>query len=95
MVGTGLQQYYEAILGVVSSVQESEIKDLAVNSALKRLGEEANAADIRQDGSIDIERGHQYYETLQEFQDSPFSRHGSTQPRRDRRHTKVPEEGRR
>jgi len=56
MVGTGLQQYYEAILDVVSSVQESEIK---------------------QDGSIDIERGRQYYETPQDFQDSPFSKHGS------------------
>jgi hypothetical protein len=39
----GSEDYYDAFLGVLSAVRESEIKDMPVSSALRSLGEGAMA----------------------------------------------------
>src|SRR3954454_14775079 len=64
--------YYNAFLGVLSTVRRSEIKDMLVSSALKGLDEEARAIDIEQDNNTAFQRGRQFYTMLQYIQDSPF-----------------------
>jgi hypothetical protein len=71
------QAYYDALLGVLSSVQQSEIKDMPVSSALRHLDEEARTVEIGQNDSnaaaaATAQRGRHFYTTLQDMQDSPF-----------------------
>ena len=67
----GSQDYYDAFLGLISAVHESEIKDMPVSSALRCLHEEPSAVDVEQNDNIAAQRGRQFYATLQDIQDSP------------------------
>jgi hypothetical protein len=76
----GSQDYYDAFLGVLSAVQESEIKDMPVSSALRCLGEEAMAIDVEENDNIVGQRARQFYAALQDIQDSPFRGMGLLSP---------------
>ena len=66
------QDYYDAFLGVLSAVRESEIKGMPLSSGVRCLDDEARAIDMGRDDSIAAQRGRQFYATLQDIQDSPF-----------------------
>jgi len=66
------QDYYDALLGILSAVCESEIKDMPMSSALRSLHKEASVIDIGEDDNTATQRGRQFYTTLQDVEDSPL-----------------------
>jgi hypothetical protein len=68
----GSEDYYDAFLGVLSAVRESEIRDMPASSALRCLGEGAMAIDMEENDNMVAQRGRQFYAALQDIQDSPF-----------------------
>ena len=55
------------MLRVLSTVRDSEIGGMPASSALKRLDEEAQAVDFRQDDNTVGQRGRQFYTMLQDI----------------------------
>ncbi len=67
-----VQDYYDAFIGVLAAVRESEIKDMPVCSALKCLDGEARAVAIGCDTDTMTQRNQQFYTMLQDAQDTPL-----------------------
>ena len=67
-----VQDSYDAFIGVLSAVRNSEIKDMPVCSDLKRLDREARAVDMGCDTSTMTQRDRQFCMMLQDTQDSPL-----------------------
>ncbi|EAQ84524.1 predicted protein [Chaetomium globosum CBS 148.51] len=87
------QAHHEAFLDVLSAVPDvAKSKDMAAPSALRRLDEEARAVDPSQDDSNAAPAWSPFLYHVTGPPRLAFPRHGTAQPRGDRRGIEGPEE---